>query len=146
MTDVTVENNLSRVIAAVSRELVTSTTRALTVSLLGWLCRIDSGFVQPGFHGELLCESSWTQGSLRTCASGSRIWVYSNGNVSNGLFFCLWKYYMLIIKYPANTEDMKLRIKAAIWVGNMLEVRNTSNRTASVMCDVHQGEGIRNTS
>lgn len=36
MTDVTVENNLSRVIAAVSRELVTSTTRALTVSVLGW--------------------------------------------------------------------------------------------------------------
>jgi len=36
MTDITVENNLSRVIAAVSRELVTSTTRALTVSLLGW--------------------------------------------------------------------------------------------------------------
>ncbi|KAB1282049.1 Huntingtin [Camelus dromedarius] len=36
IADVTVENNLSRVIAAVSRELVTSTTRALTVSLL-WL-------------------------------------------------------------------------------------------------------------
>lgn len=34
ITDVTLENNLSRVIAAVSHELITSTTRALTVSLL----------------------------------------------------------------------------------------------------------------
>lgn len=33
ITDVTLENNLSRVIAAVSHELIMSTTRALTVSL-----------------------------------------------------------------------------------------------------------------
>lgn len=34
ITDVTMENNLSRVVAAVSHGLITSTTRALTVSFL----------------------------------------------------------------------------------------------------------------
>lgn len=33
ITDVTMENNLSRVVAAVSQQLVTATTRALTVSV-----------------------------------------------------------------------------------------------------------------
>lgn len=35
-TDVTMENNLSRVVAAVSHALTISTTRALTVSFLTW--------------------------------------------------------------------------------------------------------------
>lgn len=38
ITDITMENNLSRVVAAVSHELITSTTRALTVSLLPGPC------------------------------------------------------------------------------------------------------------
>ncbi|XP_034528082.1 huntingtin [Ailuropoda melanoleuca] len=44
MTDVTVENNLSRVIAAVSRELVTSTTRALTFGCCEALCLLSAAF------------------------------------------------------------------------------------------------------
>uniref|UniRef100_A0A8C0PZF1 Huntingtin n=1 Tax=Canis lupus familiaris TaxID=9615 RepID=A0A8C0PZF1_CANLF len=44
MTDVTVENNLSRVIAAVSRELVTSTTRALTFGCCEALCLLSTAF------------------------------------------------------------------------------------------------------
>nr|XP_054364988.1 huntingtin isoform X4 [Mirounga angustirostris] len=44
MTDITVENNLSRVIAAVSRELVTSTTRALTFGCCEALCLLSTTF------------------------------------------------------------------------------------------------------
>ncbi|XP_060044468.1 huntingtin isoform X2 [Erinaceus europaeus] len=44
MTDVTVENNLSRVIAAVSHELVTSTTRALTFGCCEALCLLSTAF------------------------------------------------------------------------------------------------------
>uniref|UniRef100_A0A673TZ91 Huntingtin n=1 Tax=Suricata suricatta TaxID=37032 RepID=A0A673TZ91_SURSU len=44
MTDVTVENNLSRVIAAVSHELVTSTTRALTFGCCEALCLLSAAF------------------------------------------------------------------------------------------------------
>ncbi|KAB0354510.1 hypothetical protein FD755_023048 [Muntiacus reevesi] len=44
ITDVTLENNLSRVIAAVSHELVTSTTRALTFGCCEALCLLSTAF------------------------------------------------------------------------------------------------------
>ncbi|XP_072803026.1 huntingtin isoform X3 [Vicugna pacos] len=44
ITDVTLENNLSRVIAAVSHELVTSTTRALTFGCCEALCLLSAAF------------------------------------------------------------------------------------------------------
>ncbi|XP_025145412.3 huntingtin isoform X3 [Bubalus bubalis] len=43
-TDVTLENNLSRVIAAVSHELTTSTTRALTFGCCEALCLLSTAF------------------------------------------------------------------------------------------------------
>ncbi|XP_031196973.1 huntingtin isoform X2 [Mastomys coucha] len=43
-TDVTVENNLSRVVAAVSHELITSTTRALTFGCCEALCLLSAAF------------------------------------------------------------------------------------------------------
>nr|XP_023494239.1 huntingtin isoform X5 [Equus caballus] len=44
ITDVTMENNLSRVIAAVSHELITSTTRALTFGCCEALCLLSTAF------------------------------------------------------------------------------------------------------
>uniref|UniRef100_A0A8C0WEB4 Huntingtin n=1 Tax=Castor canadensis TaxID=51338 RepID=A0A8C0WEB4_CASCN len=44
ITDVTMENNLSRVIAAVSHELITSTTRALTFGCCEALCLLSAAF------------------------------------------------------------------------------------------------------
>ncbi|XP_012592810.1 huntingtin isoform X3 [Microcebus murinus] len=44
ITDVTMENNLSRVIAAVSQELITSTTRALTFGCCEALCLLSTAF------------------------------------------------------------------------------------------------------
>ncbi|XP_055988635.1 huntingtin isoform X2 [Sorex fumeus] len=44
ITDVTMENNLSRVIAAVSRGLITSTTRALTFGCCEALCLLSTAF------------------------------------------------------------------------------------------------------
>ncbi|XP_042638571.1 huntingtin [Orycteropus afer afer] len=44
MTDVTLENNLSRVVAAVSHELITSTTRALTFGCCEALCLLSTAF------------------------------------------------------------------------------------------------------
>ncbi|XP_070228889.1 huntingtin isoform X4 [Bos mutus] len=44
ITDVTLENNLSRVIAAVSHELITSTTRALTFGCCEALCLLSTAF------------------------------------------------------------------------------------------------------
>ncbi|XP_006875391.1 PREDICTED: huntingtin [Chrysochloris asiatica] len=44
ITDVTLENNLSRVIAAVSRGLITSTTRALTFGCCEALCLLSTAF------------------------------------------------------------------------------------------------------
>ncbi|XP_062068838.1 huntingtin isoform X1 [Lepus europaeus] len=44
VTDVTTENNLSRVIAAVSHELITSTTRALTFGCCEALCLLSAAF------------------------------------------------------------------------------------------------------
>ncbi|XP_075400754.1 huntingtin isoform X2 [Tenrec ecaudatus] len=44
ITDVTLENNLSRVIAAVSHELTTSTTRALTFGCCEALCLLSTTF------------------------------------------------------------------------------------------------------
>nr|XP_023405447.1 huntingtin isoform X4 [Loxodonta africana] len=44
ITDVTLENNLSRVIAAVSRELIASTTRALTFGCCEALCLLSTAF------------------------------------------------------------------------------------------------------
>ncbi|KAM4854776.1 huntingtin [Thomomys bottae] len=44
ITDVTMENNLSRVIAAVSQELITSTTRALTFGCCEALCLLSAAF------------------------------------------------------------------------------------------------------
>ncbi|KAM5271600.1 huntingtin [Ctenodactylus gundi] len=44
ITDVTMENNLSRVIAAVSHELITSTTRALTFGCCEALCLLSATF------------------------------------------------------------------------------------------------------
>uniref|UniRef100_A0A8C6R2D9 Huntingtin n=1 Tax=Nannospalax galili TaxID=1026970 RepID=A0A8C6R2D9_NANGA len=44
VTDVTMENSLSRVIAAVSHELVTSTTRALTFGCCEALCLLSAAF------------------------------------------------------------------------------------------------------
>ncbi|XP_040822385.1 huntingtin [Ochotona curzoniae] len=43
-TDVTVENNLSRVVAALSQELITSTTRALTFGCCEALCLLSAAF------------------------------------------------------------------------------------------------------
>uniref|UniRef100_A0A452S207 Huntingtin n=1 Tax=Ursus americanus TaxID=9643 RepID=A0A452S207_URSAM len=66
MTDVTVENNLSRVIAAVSRELVTSTTRALTFGCCEALCLLSAAFPvciwSLGWHcGYVFSSGSSTQ-------------------------------------------------------------------------------------
>lgn len=44
VTDVTMENNLSRVVAAVSHELITSTTRALTFGCCEALCVLSAAF------------------------------------------------------------------------------------------------------
>lgn len=44
ITDVTMENNLSRVVAAVSHELITSTTRALTFGCCEALCLLSAAF------------------------------------------------------------------------------------------------------
>uniref|UniRef100_A0A8D2ABU0 Huntingtin n=1 Tax=Sus scrofa TaxID=9823 RepID=A0A8D2ABU0_PIG len=44
VTDVTLENNLSRVTAAVSHELITSTTRALTFGCCEALCLLSTAF------------------------------------------------------------------------------------------------------
>ncbi|KAG8508650.1 LOW QUALITY PROTEIN: Huntingtin [Galemys pyrenaicus] len=44
ITDVTMENNLSRVVAAVSHELITSTTRALTLGCCEALCLLSTAF------------------------------------------------------------------------------------------------------
>ncbi|XP_013013172.2 huntingtin isoform X3 [Cavia porcellus] len=44
ITDVTMENNLSRVIAAVSHELITATTRALTFGCCEALCLLSAAF------------------------------------------------------------------------------------------------------
>uniref|UniRef100_A0A8C3YS16 Huntingtin n=1 Tax=Catagonus wagneri TaxID=51154 RepID=A0A8C3YS16_9CETA len=44
ITDVTLENNLSRVVAAVSHELITSTTRALTFGCCEALCLLSTAF------------------------------------------------------------------------------------------------------
>ncbi|KAF6371843.1 huntingtin [Rhinolophus ferrumequinum] len=44
ITDVTMENNLSRVIAAVSHELITATTRALTFGCCEALCLLSTAF------------------------------------------------------------------------------------------------------
>lgn len=44
ITDVTMENNLSRVIAAISHELITSTTRALTFGCCEALCLLSTAF------------------------------------------------------------------------------------------------------
>lgn len=44
VTDVTMENNLSRVVAAVSHELITSTTRALTFGCCEALCVLSATF------------------------------------------------------------------------------------------------------
>ncbi|XP_008576194.1 PREDICTED: huntingtin isoform X2 [Galeopterus variegatus] len=44
ITDVTMENNLSRVVAAVSHELITSTTRALTFGCCEALCLLSTAF------------------------------------------------------------------------------------------------------
>uniref|UniRef100_A0A8C9AKK9 Huntingtin n=1 Tax=Prolemur simus TaxID=1328070 RepID=A0A8C9AKK9_PROSS len=44
ITDVTMENNLSRVIAAVSQELITSTTKALTFGCCEALCLLSTAF------------------------------------------------------------------------------------------------------
>ncbi|XP_012667730.2 huntingtin [Otolemur garnettii] len=44
ITDVTMENNLSRIIAAVSQELITSTTRALTFGCCEALCLLSTAF------------------------------------------------------------------------------------------------------
>ncbi|XP_045429955.1 huntingtin isoform X2 [Pipistrellus kuhlii] len=44
ITDVTMENNLSRVIAAVSHQLVTATTRALTFGCCEALCLLSTAF------------------------------------------------------------------------------------------------------
>lgn len=51
------ENNLSRVIAAVSHELITSTTRALTVSFLIGLNEIIIIFCN--LYGQLVVWSSY---------------------------------------------------------------------------------------
>ncbi|EGV91588.1 Huntingtin protein [Cricetulus griseus] len=44
ITDITMENNLSRVVAAVSHELITSTTRALTFGCCEALCLLSAAF------------------------------------------------------------------------------------------------------
>uniref|UniRef100_A0A8C7AI54 Huntingtin n=1 Tax=Neovison vison TaxID=452646 RepID=A0A8C7AI54_NEOVI len=68
MTDVTVENNLSRVIAAVSRELVTSTTRALTFGCCEALCLLSTAFPvciwSLGWHCGYVFFSAYSAGLL----------------------------------------------------------------------------------
>lgn len=83
MTDVTVENNLSRVIAAVSRELVTSTTRALTVSVLGWPSQ-NWVWGAPA-TGSSQWAAVWEL-ALR-CASADGVLISSDGDLHSYSFF-----------------------------------------------------------
>uniref|UniRef100_G3V9P7 Huntingtin n=3 Tax=Rattus norvegicus TaxID=10116 RepID=G3V9P7_RAT len=69
VTDVTMENNLSRVVAAVSHELITSTTRALTFGCCEALCVLSAAFPvctwSLGWHcggikqQDCMLEASW---------------------------------------------------------------------------------------
>jgi len=77
MTDITVENNLSRVIAAVSRELVTSTTRALTFGCCEALCLLSATFPvciwSLGWHCGYVFFSAY--GYLHSCGTDIAIGI-----------------------------------------------------------------------
>ncbi|CAI9613977.1 unnamed protein product, partial [Staurois parvus] len=72
-TDVTMENNLSKVITAVSHALTTSTTRALTFGCCEALCLLSTAYPvctwSVGWHCGYVTSSS---------AQASRIQVYKN--------------------------------------------------------------------
>uniref|UniRef100_A0A8C4VMP2 Huntingtin n=1 Tax=Gopherus evgoodei TaxID=1825980 RepID=A0A8C4VMP2_9SAUR len=76
-TDVTMENNLSRVISAVSQALTTSTTRALTFGCCEALCLLSTTFPvctwTVGWHCGYVSSSS---------IQASRIHVYKNRGLS----------------------------------------------------------------
>uniref|UniRef100_A0A8C8S588 Huntingtin n=1 Tax=Pelusios castaneus TaxID=367368 RepID=A0A8C8S588_9SAUR len=79
-TDVTMENNLSRVISAVSHALTTSTTRALTFGCCEALCLLSTTFPvctwTVGWHCGYVPSSS---------LQASRLQVYKNRGVSESV-------------------------------------------------------------
>ncbi|XP_061440675.1 huntingtin [Rhineura floridana] len=71
-TDVTMENNLSRVISAVSHALTTSTSRSLTFGCCEALCLLSSSFPACTWNGGWHCGFSLL-GSTEECQKSSTV-------------------------------------------------------------------------